>query len=248
MRQSAPRQLARLWRAFTRGAGLALSFWLAGQGASAQTILSAEFTEPTPRYDHAILGDALEWGALALTLSDVTRRLFRLPETLVFEDLTPRLADLDGDGAPEVIVVETSLAKGGRLAVWGPEGRIAQTPHIGQTHRWLAPIGPADLDGDGEIEIAYIDRPHLAKELHIWRFEKGGLTEVARAKGLTNHRIGWDYIEDGIRDCGQGPEMITADADWQQVMASRLEGGKVRSRAIGTYSPAAIADALACKG
>ena len=42
--------------------------------------------------------------------------------------------------------------------------------------------------------------------------------------------------------------MITADADWQQVMASRLEGGKVRSRAIGTYSPAAIADALACKG
>lgn len=131
MRARAPRQLARLWRASARGAGLALSFWLAGQGASAQTILSAEFSEPTPRYDHAILGDALEWGALALTLSDGTRRLFRLPETLVFEDLTPRLADLDGDGAPEVIVVETSLAKGGRLAVWGPEGRIAQTPHIG---------------------------------------------------------------------------------------------------------------------
>ncbi len=248
MRARAPRQLARLWRASARGAGLALSFWLAGQGASAQTILSAEFTEPTPRYDHAILGDALEWGALTLTLSDGTRRLFRLPETLVFEDLTPRLADLDGDGAPEVIVVETSLAKGGRLAVWGPEGRIAQTPHIGQTHRWLAPIGAADLDGDGKVEIAYIDRPHLAKELRIWRFENGHLSEVTRAKGLTNHRIGWDYIEGGIRDCGQGPEMITADAEWRQVMASRFKGGQLRSRALGPYSPAAIADALACNG
>jgi hypothetical protein len=248
MRARAPRQLARLWRASARGAGLALSFWLAGQGVSAQTILSAEFSEPTPRYDHAILGDALEWGALTLALSDGTRRLFRLPETLVFEDLTPRLADLDGDGAPEVIVVETSLAKGGRLTVWGPEGRIAQTPHIGQTHRWLAPIGAADLDGDGKVEIAYIDRPHLAKELRIWRFENGHLSEVTRAKGLTNHRIGWDYIEGGIRDCGQGPEMITADAEWRQVMASRFKGGQLRSRALGPYSPAAIADALACNG
>ena len=39
-----------------------------------------------------VLGDALEWGALRLTLSDGSQRLFRLPETRVFEDVTTRLA------------------------------------------------------------------------------------------------------------------------------------------------------------
>ncbi|MDT8329203.1 MAG: VCBS repeat-containing protein, partial [Roseovarius sp.] len=177
--------------------------------ALAQEITSARYADPTTRYAHGVLGDAVEWGALVLELSDGTRRRLTLPETLVFEDAAPRLGDLDGDGAPEVIVVESSLSQGARLAIYGPFGRLAATPHIGRSHLWLAPIGAADLDGDGRIEIAYIDRPHMAKTLRIWRYEPGKLVEVASKPGLSNHKIGWDFIAGGMRHCDDGPEMIT---------------------------------------
>lgn len=230
-----------------RGARLALCLWLAGTvAAQAQEITSARYTEPTTRYAHGVLGDAVEWGALELTLSDGSKLNAVLPERLVFEDLAPRLADLDGDGAPEVITVESDRDRGARLAIWDQSGRIAATPHIGTRNRWLAPVGAADLDGDGAIEIAYVDRPHLAKQLRIWRFANNSLTEVAAEAGYSNHRIGWDYIEGGTRDCGPGPEMIVASGDWAHVMAVRFDG-QITSRRLAPYSAQAMKAALACR-
>ena len=216
--------------------------------ATAQQIVAADYSEPTDRYGHGILGDAIEWGALDLTLSDGTRVTLRLPQTRVFEDTAPRLADLDGDGAAEVVVVETDMAQGASLAVYGSAGKIAATPYIGRSNRWLAPLGSADLDGDGHVELAYIDRPHLAKTLRIWRYRDGQLTHVADLAGLTNHRIGERDIAGGIRDCGQGPEIITADAGWSRLIASQLgAGGGITSRDIGPHEGrASFATALGC--
>ncbi|WP_267140265.1 FG-GAP repeat domain-containing protein [Anianabacter salinae] len=211
----------------------------------AQTITAADYADPTTRYDHGILGDAVEWGTLVLTLSNGTRRRLVLPESRVFEDVAPRLADLDLDGAPEVIAVETDIARGARLSVYDETGLVAATPHIGQTHRWLAPVGAADLDGDGRVEIAYVDRPHLARVLRVWRFEDGALREIAAADGLTNHRIGDPAIAGGLRDCGAGPEMITLDAGWARVMASRLAGGTIETAEVA--EAAALQDVLDCK-
>lgn len=226
----------------------ALLAFSAGFAAAAQgQITSARYSEPTKRYDHAILGDAVEYGALSLLMSDGTRRRIVLPETRVFEDIAPRLVDLDGDGAPEAIVVETDLTLGARLAVYGAEGLIAATPFIGRTHRWLAPIGATDLDGDGLSEIAYIDRPHLARLLRVWRFRAGRLEPVAETGGLTNHRIGDGQISGGIRDCGTGPEIVTANADWSRLMATRLADGNLVSRDIGPLqNPGSFTTALAC--
>lgn len=204
-------------------------------GMAKDVIASAKYTDPTMRYDHGILGDAVEYGALVLTMLNGERISIQLPESRVFEDIAPRVVDLDGDGAPEVIAIETSLKFGARLSVYGASGLIAATPHIGRSHRWLAPIGAADLDGDGIFEIAYIDRPHLAKLLKIWRFKDGKLALVAERDGLTNHRIGQDFISGGIRDCGAGPQMITANADWSQIVASVFDGGEIRSAAIGKH-------------
>jgi len=163
---------------------------LASTGMAKDVIASAKFADPTPRYDHGILGDAIEYGEMVITYIDGRRILIHLPKSRVFEDLAPRVVDLDGDGAPEIIVIETDLNLGARLSVYGSHGLITATPHIGRSHRWLAPVGAADLDGDGNVEIAYIDRPHLAKLLKIWRFKDGKLTLVAEQGGLTNHQIG----------------------------------------------------------
>ncbi len=214
----------------------------------AETISAARYTEPTTRYAHGVLGDAIEHGALELTLHDGSRRVIRLPQERVFEDTEPRLADVDGDGRPEVIVVEAHLDQGARLSVYTAQGLLAATPYIGTANRWLAPVAAADLDGDGAVELAYIDRPHLARTLRIWRFTGGALREIAALDGLTNHRIGERDIAGGLRDCGSGPEMIVARADWQRLMAVTFDADSLRARDIGPHEGRqSFAAALACR-
>jgi len=230
-----------------RAIGAAL-FALIATSAAAETITAARYISPTGRYAHGILGDALEWGGLQLSLADGSARRFDLPRDHVFEDIAPRLVDVTGDGAPEVMVIETDMNRGAALAIYGPDGKITETPHIGQSNRWLAPIGAADLDGDGAVEIAYVDRPHLARVLRVWRFADGGLSEVAQMPGLTNHRIGESHISGGLRDCSAGPEMVLADADWQRVVGVTLKGGELAPRDIGPFEGAeSFATALACE-
>lgn len=228
------------------------ALWLAllmctGLPLAAQTITSARYAEPTNRYDHGILGDDLEWGALVLILQNGSTITLRLPETRVFEDIEPRLADVDGDGAPEVIVIETDLSRGASLAIYDVKGKRTATRYIGRTHRWLAPLGAADLDGDGAVELAYIDRPHLAKTLRVWRYQNDKLVPVADLPGLTNHQIGQDFILGGIRDCGQGPEIVTVNANWSRLMATTLTNNTLSARDIGVYkTPSSFDIALNC--
>lgn len=254
----APRPLSRPWHRLARGVFCAAALWLAGAAAAlaqAVGLVAAWYAEPTDRYPHAVLGDAFEYGALAVRLQDGTEHRAVLEPALVFEDIAPRLADLDGDGLAEIITVESDASAGARLAIWTVDRRglrrLIATPHIGTRFRWLAPVGAADLDGDGAVEIAYIDRPHLAKTLRVWRFTRDGgrvtLALVAALGQLSNHRIGWDYIIGGLRDCGAGPEMILASGDWRAVMAVRLEAGALRAIRLGPYSAAAVSAARACK-
>lgn len=230
-----------------RAVGAAL-FALIASSAAAETITAARYISPTGRYAHGILGDALEWGGVQLSLADGSARRFDLPRDHVFEDIAPRLVDVTGDGAPEVLVIETDVNRGAALAIYGPEGKITETPHIGQSNRWLAPLGAADLDGDGAIEIAYVDRPHLARVLRVWRFANGSLSEVAQMEGLTNHRIGEQYISGGIRDCGGVPEVVLADGSWKRVVGVTLDAGKLTQRDIGPFEGReSFAAALACE-
>ncbi|WIY23568.1 VCBS repeat-containing protein [Parasedimentitalea psychrophila] len=260
----ARRLLPRPWPGPTRHALRLLRLWLGGlvlmaasmaQATPPDVIVSARFIEPTTRYDHAILGDDVEWGALELLVdacsgcdgSVAYRLIIRLPETHVFEDLEPRIIEGD-DGPTLVMVVESSLTQGARLSLYDERGLYAATPFIGRPHRWLAPIGSADLDGDGWPEVAYIDRPHLAKTLRIWSLRDGELVEVASKTGLTNHRIGEDFITSGIRDCGDGPEVVTVDSGWSRIVASTLGAGEISSRDIGAFEGRGSMDrALDCR-
>jgi hypothetical protein len=244
-------------RALALAAGIAIAAG-AALATPPNVIAQARYAEPTTRYDHGILGDAIEWGALELTVdqcsdcdASVIRKLtIRLPDTRVFEDTAPRLVDADGDGAPEVMVVETDLKKGARLALYDEGGLIAATPFIGRTHRWLAPLGAADLDGDGQVELAYVDRPHLARTIRIWRYVKGSdaLVPVTELRGFTNHRIGDSEISGGIRDCGNGPELIVADSNWQTLYSVTLRQGTLTPSRLGPLkNQRSFQKAMACK-
>lgn len=230
-----------MWRAAVLAAALvaapagAREVCVHGDGAAA---CYSDAGGPTG-YDHAILGDTPEW-----TLLRIGQKTLRFANGF-FEDIAPRLADVDGNPGPEVIAVQTDFDQGARLIVLSLQGQLlAATPYIGQPHRWFAQAGVGDFDRDGRIEIAYVDRPHLAKELVFVRLEGGKLTEVARLTGLTNHRIGDNSIAGGRRNCGDQDEIVLANADWTRIMAVRIGAAPVD---IGPYSKAAMVSALACQ-
>ncbi|SEW22122.1 hypothetical protein SAMN04488515_1679 [Cognatiyoonia koreensis] len=221
------------------------------------------YADPSDAYQHGVLGDAIEGTRIRLRSSRTwnTCGVFFAwaGEDHVYEDTAPRLADMDGDGVAEVIAVRSSVSKGAQLIVYAEPNDpmengfpdmmsvVAATPYIGTANRWLAPIGAADLDGDGTIEIAYVDRPHLAKTLRIVSIQGDQLLEEAALPGVTNHRIGERDIAGGVRDCGQGPEMIVASADWSQLLAVTYDGS-FQTRQIGTdTSRSAFVAAIACQ-
>ncbi|AXI47388.1 VCBS repeat-containing protein [Sulfitobacter sp. SK012] len=256
MRTGARRLLTGMLPRSIRRAQLTLCAVLAFQGPAisaelwqTEPLSSARYTEPTTRYPHGALGDETEFGALELSYgSSGSVFTIRLPSARVFEDIEPRLVDIDGDGRDEALTIESHQNEGARLAIYNGGGLIAATPYIGRRFRWLAPIGAADLDGDGHVEIAYIDRPHLAKTLRIWRYIDGALTEVASLGGLTNHRFGAHAIEGGIRTCGSVPEMIVASSDWQRMISVTFDGKSTAARDIGAIkNQNSLTQALACK-
>ncbi|MGB0497591.1 MAG: FG-GAP repeat domain-containing protein, partial [Rubricella sp.] len=159
----------------------------------------------------------------------------RLPRVLVFEDLAPRLADVTGDGLPEIITVEAHRTLGARLAVWTAEGRLAATPHIGRAFRWLAPVGVGDFDGDGHPDIAYVETPHLGRTLRFWTYRDGALHQIASAPGYTNHRIGEDFITSAVRSCTGMDEAVTVNAGYTRILASQVRDGMVVSRDVGPF-------------
>ncbi|MGI9391009.1 MAG: hypothetical protein ACR2O1_13195 [Boseongicola sp.] len=254
-----------IWRAaavltalFCAGASTAQQSCAKGDG---EWVMRACYDEPRKQgfYGHDILGGTAEWTRLEISLGPKGRAAewsgekrvlaVRQPDDHIFEDVAPRIVQLDGSGPPEVISVDTAFDLGARLTVLNLEtGRLAATPYIGRQNRWLAPVGAADLDGDGRFEIAYIDRPHLAKWLLIWRYDRGTLRFVAQHEDVTNHRIGERDIAGGIRDCGDGPEMIVADAAWQNVLAVRFDGTSFGQRILGVHDGrSSFADAMACR-
>ncbi len=178
-----------------------------------RNISRAWLADPTRRYRHGVLGDDIE--SSTLVALDKTRREFRLKLDVrsVFEDRRVRIADLDGDGADELVVVKSYLARGAARAVaalgTGGVGVIAETPAIGQAHRWLNPAGIADFDGDGRPEIAIVVTPHIGGRLEFWEYRGRKLTKEMALQGFSNHAIGSriqamsavaDFDGDGVAD------------------------------------------------
>lgn len=168
---------------------------------------------PTERYRHFVRGNDSESGGLRVRLAGGDVLTLVLPDDMVFEDDRPRLADLDGDGREEVVVVMSSLREGACLAIFavrdGSLEMLARTAFTGMPKRWLNPAGIADLDGDGRSEIALVQMPHLMKRLEIWRLEGRRLVRLAASEDVSNHRLGSphtqmaaiaDFDGDGVAD------------------------------------------------
>lgn len=177
---------------------------------------------PTHRYPHKSLGSTEHAGAVHVQarlpdgrLQDLT---YKLPLHRVFEDLVPRLVDLDGDGRDELVLVESDLLRGSSVVVLGlrPAQRLqgvqgaagaagaagvgkadavvltelARSPFTGSSFLWLNPLGFADFDGDGRTDVAAVVTPHIGGTLTLYHYRPPLLVPFAKAMDVSNHRMG----------------------------------------------------------
>jgi hypothetical protein len=153
-------------------------------------IARAWLDEPTTRYAHAVLGDAVEAGRLVIERREGKRAALRLGPDAVFEDIVPRIARLDG--VERIVLVKSYLDRGSALAIVDPVSAriIGETPPIGRPNAWLNPAGIADFDGDGATDIALVRQPHVVGRLELWSWRGGTLAKTAEVADASNHVIG----------------------------------------------------------
>jgi hypothetical protein len=206
---------------------------------------------PTLRYPHKALGSATHAATLHVQMASGTsvpkELVYTLPFSKVFEDLTVRLVDLDGDGRDEIIVVESDAVHGAATVVLGVRAKslteLARSPYAGSTFLWLNPVGAADFDGDGKLDIASVITPHIGGTLTLYHYQPPKLEAFARAMDTSNHRMG-DPEQDVaviVELPGTRPTVIVPDMSLKALHALRwVESGQWKELADVMPLPARV--------
>lgn len=151
-------------------------------------------TDATTRYDHGVLGDAVEAASITLVETAPTPRValtIPIPDPLVVEGIAPIWADLTGDGIREIIVTLSDASQGAWIAVFNEAGeRVAAGPPIGQGRRWRHQLAVAPFGPTGELRLADVLTPHIGGIVEFNQLAGDALQIVDRTPGYTSHAIG----------------------------------------------------------
>ena len=225
----------------------------AGIASGHSDIAQAWYGNATTEYAHGVLGDAIEAQTLYAKMADSSDCALEvtLSNNVVFEDVTPRIADVTGDGLDNIITIESDATQGASLVIYGIVNnkltRIASTPAIGRGYRWLAPVGTADFNRDNVLDVAYVETPHLAGIIKVWSFANQKPQLLAEAAGFSNHRIGENTITGGIANCDDKINIVLPARNWQETHAVMMKDGKITSEVVANNTDAeTITDLLDC--
>jgi len=197
-------------------------------------ISEAWYSEPTERYRHGVLGDRIEAGALRVKTKRGRILTLRLPKNEVFEDITPRLADLDRNGTMEVVTIRSSVTRGAAITVYGLVGNAlvqkATTRHIGTSNRWLNVAGISNFTRSGTLEIAVVVTPHIGGTLKVYKYAGGILFQLGAARSFSNHVIGSRELRlSAIADFdgNRTPDLALPSGDRRSLLVMSMSGGKL---------------------
>ena len=159
-------------------------------------------TDPTTRYDHGVLGDAIEAGSITLveTLPEIKvlqKIIIDLPA--VIEGIAPIWADFDGDSQREVIVTLSDASLGARVVVYAEDGsQLAASAAFGSGYRWRNQLAAAPTAPGGGLELVDVLTPHIGGVVEFFRLVEGRLEIIAQLAGVTSHVIDTRNLDMGL--------------------------------------------------
>jgi hypothetical protein len=206
---------------------------------------------PTARYPHASMGSVIHASSLEAISSNGKTYSLQLPAQRVWEDLQPRLVDMDGDGRDEIVVIEADSERGAALVAYGlppasspQSNRLverARSAYLGLPFRWLNPVGFADMDGDGKLDIASVTTPHIGGVLTLYRYAPPRIEPFAKVADVSNHQMGDPRLQmHAILNLpGQRPTVVVPDMTRRALHALRWESmnGKVQWKELADVKP-----------
>jgi hypothetical protein len=157
---------------------------------------------PTERYDHAVLGDALE--ASSITLLETTpelrlEKVIPVEEPVVIEGIAPIWADINQDDQREIIVTRSHPQEGAQLVVLDERGEIiAEGAAIGRSYRWRNQLAVAPFGPQGVMEVVDVLTPHINGAAEFFRIVDDELKILADFPGYTSHVIGTRNLDMGL--------------------------------------------------
>ncbi len=207
----------------------------------------AWLASPTARYPHASMGSPVHAGSLHALSREGKLFQLELPKQRVWEDLQPRLVDLDGDGRDEIVVIEADTERGAALVAYGlpPAGSAlqerARSSWLGLPFRWLNPVGFADFDADGKLDIASITTPHIGGVLTLYRYAPPRIEPYAKVPDVSNHQMGDPSLQMHavLSLPGQRPTVVVPDMSRRALHALRWEviNGKAQWKELADVKP-----------
>ncbi|CAN5680492.1 hypothetical protein BH24ACT20_BH24ACT20_12510 [soil metagenome] len=164
---------------FVRGAGGTLAF----------------LSSPTDRYDHGVLGDAIEADSMTLLRpgEGALEAGFIAPASGgVFEQIAPLWFEVPGVDGELLAITESTPELATRVSVYSLDGSlVAAGPFIGEPYKWRHLIAAGPFGPNGEIELVDTLTPHIGGTIEFYRpnFDDGSLNIAATQTGYTSHRI-----------------------------------------------------------
>lgn len=200
--------------------------------AGAESIVGGSYAAPVERYGHFALGRPHEYASLVAKTDGGRILELALPEDEVFEDLVPRVVRLAPGEPAGLLAIVSRRRDGSRLVLVGLGGAglrvIADSPAIGRPNRWLNPVGVADLDGDGQAEIAAVITPHIGGTLKVYRRNGSRLKEIAALEGFSNHVYGSsDLDQSAVVTVGGAVRLMVPDAGRREWRLVALRQGRL---------------------
>lgn len=180
--------------------------------------------DPTDRYRHGVLGDAIESTAIAVVDPEGDRGepvvLDRTepPGESVFEGLLPFWP---GGEDRQFVLTEASASDGARVALYENGRRVAAGPRVSGTGGWTHQLAVGPFAPDGSTEIATVEKPHVEHNLQFLARDGDSLSVEAARRGYQSHTIAagrnTSRVRAGDFDADGRPEVLLPRTDQQHL-------------------------------